>query len=124
MKKHVWKVFEFSGWFITLVGVIFALLYASMSMKAELAGGLILIVAGIAFILIGEFLIEKGEKDSKYRMIWHALSIGGAFALVVGLIWLIIQFFAAYDSWFSVILLLGLGVGLILVGEAVKIKKK
>ncbi|MFH1450735.1 MAG: hypothetical protein ABIF92_02020 [archaeon] len=122
MKKHIWKVFEFSGWFITLVGVIFGLLYASMSIQAELVGGIVLAVAGIALILIGELLLEKLHK-SKYKMVWHAMSIGGAFALVVGLIWLIIQFFAVYDSWFSVVLLLAFGVGLILVGEAVKLKK-
>jgi hypothetical protein len=51
------------------------------------------------------------------------MSIGGAFALVIGIIWLVIQFFDAYDSWFSVILLLALGVGLILIGEAVKLNK-
>mgnify|MGYP001159538907 CR=1 FL=1 len=122
MKKHIWKVFEFSGWFITLIGVIFGLLYASINIEAEIVGGLVLAVAGIILILVGEFLIEKSDK-SKYKMVWHALSIGGAFALVVGLIWLIIQFFTIYESWFSVVLLLAVGVGLILVGEAVKIKK-
>jgi nicotinamide riboside transporter PnuC len=122
MKKHIWKVFEFSGWFITLIGIIFGLLYASIAVQAELVGGIMLAVVGIAFILIGEFLLEKQEK-SKYKMVWHAMSIGGAFALVIGIIWLVIQFFDAYDSWFSVILLLALGVGLILIGEAVKLNK-
>ena len=122
MKKHIWKVFEFSGWFITLIGIIFGLLYASIAVQAELVGGIMLAVVGIAFILIGEFLLEKQEK-SKYKMVWHAMSIGGAFALVIGIIWLVIQFFDAYDSWFSVVLLLAVGVGLILVGEAVKVKK-
>jgi hypothetical protein len=37
---------------------------------------------------------------------------------------MIIQFFAMYDSWYSVIILLAVGVGLILIGEAVKVNKK
>ena len=122
MKKHIWKVFEFSGWFITLVGIIFGLLYASINIEAEFVGGIVLAVVGIIFILIGEFLIEKGA-SSKYKMVWHAMSIGGAFSLVVGLIWLIIQFFSAYETWYSIVVLLAIGVGLILIGEAVKIKK-
>ena len=68
MKKHIWKVFEFSGWFITLIGIIFGLLYASIAVQAELVGGIMLAVVGIAFILIGEFLLEKQEK-SKYKMV-------------------------------------------------------
>jgi len=68
MKKHIWKVFEFSGWFITLVGIIFGLIYASINIQAELIGSIILIVIGIAFILVGEFLLEKNEK-SKYKMV-------------------------------------------------------
>jgi hypothetical protein len=82
-----------------------------------------LIAVGIVFVLVGEFLLEKYD-GSKYQMIWHALSIGGAFSLVIGLIWMIIQFFAMYDSWYSVIILLAVGVGLILIGEAVKVNKK
>jgi hypothetical protein len=51
MKNHIWKVFEFSGWFILLVGIIFGLLYASMTFQAELVGGIILIAVGLVFVL-------------------------------------------------------------------------
>jgi len=122
MKKHIWKVFEFSGWFITLVGIIFGLIYASINIQAEFVGAIVLVVVGVMFILGGEFLIEKDTK-SKYKMVWHAVSIGGAFALVIGLLWLLIQFFTVFESWFSVIILLAVGVGLILLGEAVKLNK-
>ena len=122
MKKHIWKVFEFSGWFITLVGIIFGLIYASINIQAEFVGAIVLVVVGVLFILGGEFLIEK-DKKSKYKMVWHAVSIGGAFALVVSLLWLLIQFFTVFESWFSVIILLAVGVGLILLGEAVKLNK-
>jgi len=122
MKKHVWKVFEFSGWFITLIGVIFGLLYASMTIEAELVGGIFMIVLGVALILVGEHLLEE-KLAERYKMVWHAISIGGAFSLVVGIIWLVIQFFASYESWFSIVLLLAAGVGLILIGEAVKLNK-
>jgi cell division protein FtsW (lipid II flippase) len=125
MKRHLWKIFEFSGWFITLVGIIFALLYASISVGAELYGAVVLIAVGAVLILVGEYQIseETGDK-SKFFMIWQALSIGGAFSLTVGIIWLAIQFLASYESWFSIVILLALGVGLIIVGESIKLEKE
>jgi len=122
MKKHVWKVFEFSGWFVLLVGIIFGLLYGALMYGVEMVGSGILLVLGIIFVLIGEFLIERHGKESKYHMIWQALSIGGAFAMTVGIIWLAIQFLALYESWYAIMVLVALGVGLILVGEAIKVK--
>jgi len=122
MKKHIWKVFEFAGWFITLLGIIFGLLYASISFEAEAYGSAMLIVIGVIFVLVGEYLLGE-ENFPKYNMVWQALSIGGAFSLTVGIIWIVIQFFAIYESWFGIIILLALGVTLIMVGESVKFKK-
>ncbi|MFO7872516.1 MAG: hypothetical protein R6U26_02615 [Candidatus Undinarchaeales archaeon] len=123
MKQHIWKIFEFSGWFILLVGIIFGLLYGSMSMGVQMHGALFLIVLGIIFVLIGEYLLGE-YSETKYSMIWNALSIGGAFALTVGIIWLVIQFLETYRSWFGILVLLAVGIGLIIFGESVKFEKK
>ena len=123
MKKHVWKVFEFAGWFVLLIGIVFAMLYAALMYSAEIVGGGILLVLGIVGVLVGEYFIEKHTKKSKYHMIWQALSIGGAFAMTVGIVWLAIQFLALYESWYAVMVLIAIGIGLIMIGEAVKIKK-
>ncbi len=123
MKQHIWKIFEFSGWFILLVGIIFGLLYGSMSMGVQMHGALFLVVLGIIFVLIGEYLLGE-YSESKYSMIWNALSIGGAFALTVGIIWLVIQFLETYRSWFGILVLLAVGIGLIIFGESVKFDKK
>ncbi len=122
MRRHVWKVFEFSGWFITLVGIIFGLLYASMSIGVELYGAGLLIVLGIIFVLVGEYLIGESEK-SRYLMVWNALSIGGAFSLTVGIIWILLQFLEVYESWFGILVLLAVGIGLIIIGESIKVEK-
>jgi len=122
MKKHIWKVFEFSGWFVLLVGIIFGLLYASINVGVQSYGALLLIVLGIIFILIGEYLLEESSK--KYSMIWNALSMGGAFSLTVGIIWIAIQFLETYESWFGIAVLLAIGVALIILGESVKFEKK
>ena len=121
MKQHIWKVVQFSGWFITLVAVIFALLYATMNIGAELYGAIVLMIAGVVLVLVGEYLITE-KKESRLLMVWQALSIGGAFSLTVGIIWLAIQFLASYESWFSIVILLALGVGLIIVGESIKLE--
>lgn len=119
MKKHIWKVFGFAGWFITLLGIIMGLLYGSIVMGAELYGSALLVVVGIIFILVGEFLLAERSK-LPYNMIWQALSIGGAFSLTVGIIWLVIQFLQTYSSWFSIIILLALGISLVIIGESIK----
>ncbi|MFH1424099.1 MAG: hypothetical protein ABIG20_00275 [archaeon] len=124
MKSHIWKVFEFSGWFILLLGIIFGLLYGSMKFQAETYGSALLFIMGIIFILLGEFFIDKQGADHKMHMIWQALSFGGAFALTVGIIWIVIQFLTLYESWFAIIAILAVGIGLILIGEAVKVTKK
>lgn len=123
MRSHIWKIFEFSGWFILLIGIIFGLLYGSMSMGFETHGALFLIILGIIFILIGEYLIGEYTK-SKYSMIWNALSIGGAFSLTVGIVWLVIQFLEQYRSWFGILVLLALGIGFIIFGESIRFDKK
>lgn len=123
MKNHIWKVFEFSGWFVLLLGIIFGLLYASMTFQAEIYGSALLIVVGIALVLIGEVFLEKHKSDHRLHMIWQALSIGGAFSMTVGIVWVMIQFMALYESWFTIIFILAVGIGLILLGEAVKIGK-
>ena len=56
-------------------------------------------------------------------MIFNALSIGGAFSLTVGIIWLVIQLLENYQSWFAVAVMLAIGVGLIVVGESIKVEK-
>lgn len=123
MKKHIWKIFEFSGWFILLIGIIFGLLYGSMSMGAQMHGALFLVVLGVAFVLIGEYLLGE-YAESTYKMIWNAISIGGAFSLTVGIIWLVIQFLEVYESWSAILVLLAVGIGLIIIGESVKFEKK
>lgn len=122
VKHHVWKVFEFSGWFILLLGVIFGLLYGSIVFGTPLNGAIFLVVLGIIFVLVGEFLLGHYE-DHKYKVMFNALSIGGAFSLTVGIIWLVIQLLQTYQSWVAVAVLLALGVVLIVIGESIKIEK-
>ena len=123
MKQHLWKVVEFSGWFVLLVGIIFGLLYSTLIVGEELYGGILLLVLGAIMVLIGEMFLEKHGRDHKLHMVWQAVSMGGAFSLTVGIVWLIIQFMQTYQSWFSVIILLAIGLGLIAVGEGLKIEK-
>lgn len=122
VKRHVWKVFEFSGWFVLLMGVIFGLLYASIALGTPTVGAGFLVILGIVFVLIGEYLLGQYE-DHKYMMVFNALSIGGAFSLTVGIIWLVIQLLENYQSWFAVAVMLAIGVGLIVVGESIKVEK-
>ena|GEM_PF-2533215 len=122
MKQHVWKVVQFSGWFVSLVAVIFALLYATLNIGAELYGAIVLMVAGVIMVLVGEYLIVEQEA-SKLFMLWQAISIGGAFSLTVGIIWMAIQFMSIYQSWISIVILLALGIGLIIVGESIKVER-
>ena len=123
MKNHVWKVFEFAGWFILLLGIIFGLLYGSMTFEAEIYGSAILLLMGIILVLVGEFFLEQHGASHKMHMIWQAFSLGGAFSMTVGIIWVVIQFLAIYESWFAIITILAVGVALILIGEAVKVGK-
>ncbi len=122
VKRHVWKVFEFSGWFILLLGVIFGLLYSSIALGTPATGAGFLVVLGIVFTLIGEYLLGHYE-EHKYKMVFNALSFGGAFSLTVGIIWFVIQLLQSYQSWFAVVVMLAIGVGLIVVGESIKIEK-
>ncbi|HIJ98354.1 TPA: hypothetical protein H1005_00210 [archaeon] len=121
-KRHVWKVFEFSGWFILLMGVIFGLLYSSIALGTPATGAGFLVVLGIILVLIGEYLLGEYQ-DHKYMMVFNALSIGGAFSLTVGILWFVIQLLENYQSWFAVVVMLAIGVGLIVVGESIKIEK-
>ena len=123
MKRHLWKIFGFSGWFITLIGIIFGMLYASIAFGEQIYGAALLIVVGIILILIGEYLLGEYAK-STYSMVWNAVSIGGAFSLTVGIIWLVIQFLQLYESWFGIAVLLAIGIGLIIIGESIKFEKK
>ena len=122
VKHHVWKVFAFSGWFILLLGVIFGLLYGSIAFGTPATGAGFLAVLGIIFVLIREYLLGHYE-DHKYMMIFNALSIGGAFSLTIGIVWFVIQLLENYQSWFAIVVLIAIGVGLIVVGESVKIEK-
>ncbi len=122
VKHHVWKVFSFSGWFVLLVGIIFGMLYASIKMGAEMYGAGLLVIVGVILILIGEYLLA-GYKNHTLMMVFNAMSIGGAFSLTVGIIWLVIQFLSVYESWFGIVVLLAVGLGLVIIGESVKIEK-
>ncbi len=122
VKRHVWKVFEFSGWFILLLGVIFGLLYTSIALGTPVTGAAFLVILGIIFVLVGEYLLGHYE-EHKYMMVFNALSMGGAFSLTVGIIWFVIQLLQDYQSWFAVVVMLAIGVGLIVVGESIKVEK-
>ena len=122
VKHHVWKIFSFSGWFILLLGVIFGLLYASIIFQTPLMGAGFLAVLGIIFVLIGEYSLANDD-DSQYKMIFNALSIGGAFSLTVGITWVVIQLLQTYQSWVAVAIMLALGAILIIVGNSIKIEK-
>jgi|SRR3989344_1046644 len=121
VKHHVWKIFAFSGWFILLLGIIFGLLYASIVFGTELVGAGFLAVFGIILVLIGEYALANHE-DSKYKMIFNALSIGGAFSLTVGITWVVIQLLQTYQSWVAVAIMIALGAILIVLGNSIKIE--
>ncbi len=123
VKHHVWKVFSFSGWFILLLGIIFGLLYASIIFETQILGAGFLVVFGIILVLIGEYALGSAGIDGKYRMVFNALSIGGAFSLTVGIIWFVIQLLQKYQSWMAVIVMLALGAVLIVLGESIKFEK-
>ena len=81
-----------------------------------------LAVLGIIFVLIGEYSLANDD-DSQYKMIFNALSIGGAFSLTVGITWVVIQLLQTYQSWVAVAIMLALGAILIIVGNSIKIEK-
>ena len=120
VKHHVWKIFAFSGWFILLLGIIFGLLYASIVFGTELLGAGFLAVFGIILVLIGEYALAN--HDDKYKMIFNALSIGGAFSLTVGITWVVIQLLQTYQSWVAVAIMIALGAILIVLGNSIKIE--
>lgn len=122
VKHHVWKIFAFSGWFILLLGIIFGLLYASIIFGTELIGAVFLAVFGIILILIGEYALTSAG-DSRYKMVFNALSIGGAFSLTVGITWVVIQLLQTYQSWVAVAIMIALGAILIVLGNSIKIEE-
>ena len=122
MKRQVWKVFQFTGWFVVLLAITLGLLYASILVGEQIYGSALLLVVGIILVIVGEHFISI-KYAKRYLLVWQAGSIAGAFSITIGVIWLVIQFLQAYQSWYSILILLALGIGLIVVGENFKLEK-
>ena len=66
MKRQVWKVFQFTGWFVVLLAITLGLLYASILVGEQIYGSALLVVVGIILVIVGEHFIVG---VSRYCMI-------------------------------------------------------
>ncbi len=121
-KQRLYRVVTFAGWFLTFIGIALLSIFAIYWINDSVTAGIVLTIIGLAMALSGETMLSQ-HADKVHRFIWEALSIGGVFALSVGLMWLAVEF-ATLQSVGGIIMLLVIGTVLVLLGESGILKEK